>query len=754
MPNPTIPNFPPQGIQAQLDLLYLYNPDAANKLIEQLNAGLADMEAFKKELEKALQDLQGVLRYKGSVETETDLPAEGNVIGDVWNITSTDENVAWDGTKWDKFGSAVDTAVFLTKTDAANTYLPLAGGQITGALSFATASGTKNGQIQAARGGLEVTGDVLFDGSPAPIGSYRRSLGNTFNVWQTVYTNQIYNGDYIGVPRKAGTLALLEDIEVTSVNGKKGDVTLTGADIQATLSGTGAPVTATVTEHLQTLKNDESALGEQVSTIEEKIPEKASATNQLATMEDIPSDSGLPDQTGHTGFLQTDGTNATWSDKEALTNNSNSNFGVAIGPNAQGGSGVAIGERASILRGALASGTAIGRGAQVTSMSGGTAIGEGATADQYAIAIGSSTDGGAAKASARCAIQIGNAENTEDHSLYVSFNSLGEAIGNYKLLGKDGAIPSERLATAGTTGQVLSKTDTGMAWVDAGGGSGGTDDNGLEGDYATRYGIVDETVSGLPSIITGNQVKIPAGLVLDVPGVQGLTTNASNITYDIQSTINCTLFLANGEVLEATDVFFQTSEPEDGTTGYAAWWNGTEWKFKSNDTGNVWRAANAVRIAKCIFTDGSLTRLCFTGCRLLNKQQFLSKNGGDLPGAINFTGEGSAGASVLKWNGHNRISFRNETGPRFHYGTSGTAVCGITYTGLVPENNGAFDLGNVVSSWRTLYVNRINNGANIAIPTTGGTMVVATPPTETGTYTLKLTVAADGTVTTTWVKDA
>lgn len=36
----------------------------------------------------------------------------------------------------------------------------------------------------------------------------------------------------------------------------------------------------------------------------------------------------------------------------------------------------------------------------------------------------------------------------------------------------------------------------------------------------------------------------------------------------------------------------------------------------------------------------------------------------------------------------------------------------------------------------------------------GGTMVVATPPTDEGMYTLKATVAADGTVTTTWVKDA
>ena len=41
---PTIPNYPPQGIQAQLDLLYLWNPDVANDLIEQINKALEDLD--------------------------------------------------------------------------------------------------------------------------------------------------------------------------------------------------------------------------------------------------------------------------------------------------------------------------------------------------------------------------------------------------------------------------------------------------------------------------------------------------------------------------------------------------------------------------------------------------------------------------------------------------------------------------------------------------------------------------------------
>lgn len=66
-----------------------------------------------------------VMRYKGSKDTYADLPAEGNVIGDVWNITTADtaqgikagDNVAWNGTGWDILGGAVDLSGYATKTD-------------------------------------------------------------------------------------------------------------------------------------------------------------------------------------------------------------------------------------------------------------------------------------------------------------------------------------------------------------------------------------------------------------------------------------------------------------------------------------------------------------------------------------------------------------------------------------------------------------------------------------------------------------
>jgi len=61
------------------------------------------------ELIKALVSQLGTaMHYKGSVPTYADLPTEDNKVGDVWNVTDTGNNYAWDGEQWDEFGSAID----------------------------------------------------------------------------------------------------------------------------------------------------------------------------------------------------------------------------------------------------------------------------------------------------------------------------------------------------------------------------------------------------------------------------------------------------------------------------------------------------------------------------------------------------------------------------------------------------------------------------------------------------------------------
>lgn len=42
--------------------------------------------------------------FKGSVDTVEDLPTEGNIIGDVWNVRKNDTNYAWTSEGWDALG--------------------------------------------------------------------------------------------------------------------------------------------------------------------------------------------------------------------------------------------------------------------------------------------------------------------------------------------------------------------------------------------------------------------------------------------------------------------------------------------------------------------------------------------------------------------------------------------------------------------------------------------------------------------------
>lgn len=48
--------------------------------------------------------------FKGSVDTIEDLPTDGNVIGDVWNVRKNDTNYAWTSEGWDALGGTAELA--------------------------------------------------------------------------------------------------------------------------------------------------------------------------------------------------------------------------------------------------------------------------------------------------------------------------------------------------------------------------------------------------------------------------------------------------------------------------------------------------------------------------------------------------------------------------------------------------------------------------------------------------------------------
>lgn len=73
--------------------------------------------------------------FKGSVDTIEDLPTEGNVIGDVWNVRKNDTNYAWTSEGWDALGGTSELASLtanglMSKEDFAKLHGIEAGAQV------------------------------------------------------------------------------------------------------------------------------------------------------------------------------------------------------------------------------------------------------------------------------------------------------------------------------------------------------------------------------------------------------------------------------------------------------------------------------------------------------------------------------------------------------------------------------------------------------------------------------------------------
>ena len=90
-----------------------------NKSLDDLGIAAKNAVYTKEEVDAKVTS---VYKYKGSVANEASLPSEGNVIGDVYNVEDTGANYAWDGSKWDNLGTAIDLTSYLTKEEADSTY--------------------------------------------------------------------------------------------------------------------------------------------------------------------------------------------------------------------------------------------------------------------------------------------------------------------------------------------------------------------------------------------------------------------------------------------------------------------------------------------------------------------------------------------------------------------------------------------------------------------------------------------------------
>jgi len=92
--------------------------DASDKALS-----AAQGKVLMNEINTVAGKLVGVYSYKGSKATFAELPAEGNVSGDVWNVEEAYDghpagtNWAWNGTEWDALAGSIDLSNYFNKEE-------------------------------------------------------------------------------------------------------------------------------------------------------------------------------------------------------------------------------------------------------------------------------------------------------------------------------------------------------------------------------------------------------------------------------------------------------------------------------------------------------------------------------------------------------------------------------------------------------------------------------------------------------------
>lgn len=83
----------------------------ADSVDSKVNAAKAELQG------KITEAVSSALTYKGVKATKAELPVDGNKTGDMWHVTEDANEYAWDGSKWEPMGGAVDLSGYMKKTD-------------------------------------------------------------------------------------------------------------------------------------------------------------------------------------------------------------------------------------------------------------------------------------------------------------------------------------------------------------------------------------------------------------------------------------------------------------------------------------------------------------------------------------------------------------------------------------------------------------------------------------------------------------
>lgn len=255
---PTIPNYPPQGIQAQLDLLYLWNPDVANDLIEQLNKALeevgADLSAYLTKAEAA-----------DTYATQQEVTTLSGAVEEVSNKTDTLDN---DLKELGDQTASIQQDVNSLKTGKQDALNP--------------------SQLSAINSGITSAKVTAYDAYAAEISQAQNDATKAENAAE--------------VAQQTANLAGQEAAQaLTQLAGKQ--ATLTESQLTAVNSGITADKVSIYDSYqtdLTTLDGDMTDLGNQVTEIQQNINTLNTTVSEKANASDLPQN-----QTGTTGQVYT-----------------------------------------------------------------------------------------------------------------------------------------------------------------------------------------------------------------------------------------------------------------------------------------------------------------------------------------------------------------------------------------------------------------------------------------------------------------
>ena len=213
------------------------------------------------------QEVIGLYKFKGSKDTYEELPAEGNQVGDVWNVVESYDkypagtNYAWTGTQWDALGGEIDLSNYQEKLTAGD------GITITDNVISATLQGTVKtvNNISPINGNITLTADDVDTYNKESLDTSITSLNQAINLKQDKLT--------------AGTNITISNNEISVTNLTKASVGLDNVDNTSDANKPVSTATQTALDAKQDVANLVTSFGTTPS--DEKYPSEKLVNDAL-----------------------------------------------------------------------------------------------------------------------------------------------------------------------------------------------------------------------------------------------------------------------------------------------------------------------------------------------------------------------------------------------------------------------------------------------------------------------------------------